>query len=249
MKILLINIVLITIITVIFTPAALAATLSLSPATGTFNKGCTLSLNVILDSGSDQIEGTDVNYLIYDTTRFTATSIQTGTIFSDYPINNIDGTAGKIYISGVNTSNKPFKGKDTFATVNFTVKDAAPTGVSQMTFLFTATDQGNTTDSNVMVISNNEVLDVLSSVINGSYTVGSGSCTAQSSSAPSPSPGSALTQGNLAQGGATSSGSLTGGTSGTKGSLPPAGSEGLTAVLGITGIILTVLGILGLVLL
>ena len=210
----------------------LAATLSLSPTTGTYNKGCTFSLNIILDSGSDQVEGADVNYLLYDSSKFTATSIEAGTIFSDYPISNIDTQTGKIYISGVDGNNKPFNGQGTFATVNFTVKDSAPLGLSQMSLYFT--QRGDTTDSNVEVVQNNTVLDVLSSVTNGSYTVGSGSCGAQASIAAT-SPG----KGGIT----TSTGSVTTTT------LPLAGSEQLTATLAIIGGILTILGILGLVLL
>ena len=217
-----------------------AATLSLSPASGTFNKGCTFSLDVVLNAGTDRVEGTDVNYLTYDTSRFIATSVNTGSIFSDYPINNVDSTAGKIYISGVDTQNKPFQDQGTFATVNFTVKDTAPTGASQMNFLFT--NPGDTTDSNVEIISNNNVVDVLSSVTNGNFTVGSGACNVQASPSPSASLKTGVGKGGP---GATGSATIGGGVE----TLPPAGSGGMTAILGISGLVLVILGILGLVLL
>lgn len=219
--------------------SVLAATLSLSPAAGSFNKGCTFSLNIVLDSGSDQVEGTDVHYLAYDNSRFTVTSIQNGTIFSDYPISNIDQN-GKVDVSGVDANNKPFNGQGTFATVNFTVKDTALAGSTQMTFSFVP---NSTTDSNVEVIQNNSVIDVLSGVTNGNYIVGSGSCSQVS---PSPSSSTTVTSGStstLGRGGPVATGS------GATKVLPPAGSEQLTATLAIIGGILTMLGILGLVLL
>lgn len=217
---------------------AFAATLSVSPASGTFNKGCTFSLDIVLDSGSDQIEGVDVNYLLYDSSRFTATSVENGSIFSDYPINNIDTAAGKVYVSGVDANNKPFNGQGTFAKVNFTVKDSAPSGATQMSFSFNPNDKTNTTDSNVEVIQDNQVVDVLSSVNNGSYTVGTGSCNAQVSPSPSGSKSTGSSKGGI--GGVVASGS---GTS----TLPPAGTPQLTMTLAIAGGILTLLGILGLV--
>lgn len=223
-----------------------AATLALSPASGTFNKGCSFSLNIILDSGPDQVEGTDVNFLLYDNSRFTATSVEQGTIFSDYPINSIDSSAGKIYISGVDANNHPFNGTGTFAKVNFTVKDSAPSGATQMSFSFNPNDKTNTTDSNVEVIQDNTVVDVLSSITNGSYTIGSGSCLAQASSSPSTSTGTGTGTGT----GGKAKGGI-GGTDATGAAkiLPPAGSLDMTMTLAITGGILTLLGILGLVLL
>lgn len=226
---------------------ASAATLSLSPASGTFNKGCSFSLNIILDSGPDQVEGTDVNFLLYDNSRFTATSVEQGTIFSDYPINSIDSSAGKIYISGVDANNHPFNGTGTFAKVNFTVKATAPAGATQMSFAFNPNDKTNTTDSNVEVIQDNTVVDVLSSVTNGSYTVGSGSCLAQASSSPSSSTGTGTGTGtgSKTKGGVGGIGDATGAAQ----TLPLAGSLDMTMTLAITGGILTLLGILGLVLL
>src|SRR3990167_7973764 len=95
------------------------ATLALSPATGTFNRGCNFSLNIDLNTNGAQTDGTDA-ILIYDSTRFTANSIQSGTIYPDYPGNNIDEAAGKITVSGLASVAQAFTGQGVLATINFT---------------------------------------------------------------------------------------------------------------------------------
>ena len=59
---------------------AQTASLSLSPASGTFNQGCTFSVEIKVDTGGNQTDGTDA-ILFYDPTRFTATDI--GTIVTE----------------------------------------------------------------------------------------------------------------------------------------------------------------------
>lgn len=237
-------IIIIIFITVILSlPAsALAATLSLSPATGTFNRSCNFTLTIALDTQGAQTDGTDA-VLRFDPTRVSATKINPGVIYPDYPGTNIDST-GKITISGLASVNQAFSGTGTLATIDFTVPSGAPTGAAALTFEFDPNDLTKTTDSNV--VERSTVKDVLSSVTNGNYTIGSGSCSSQTA-----------TPGN--QGGGTpgsSEGSLNkgGGTSGSTESsvaktLPPAGTEQLTFTLAIIGSVLTMLGILGLALL
>lgn len=233
------NIILITIITIIigFPPAALAATLSLSPATGTFNQGCNFSLDVVVDTLGAQTDGTDA-ILIYDPTRFTGLTITNGTIYPDFPGNNINDTTGKITISGLASVNTPFAGKGTLASVQFSVRPAAPTGATQITFDFDSNNKGETRDSNV--VERGTVVDVLNSVVNGNYIIGTGSCGSQTAVTPTPRP--------------------RGGPQGTPSAqpkpfppdsnqLPPAGTAELTFAIAIVGGVLTVLGILGLALL
>jgi hypothetical protein len=204
-----------------------AATLSLSPATGTFNKNCNFSVKVDLDTVGAQTDGTDA-ILIYDPSRFTANSITNGTIYPDYPGNTIDNpTPGKIVISGLASLTQPFTGKGTLATVNFTVKSASQTGVSQIKFDFDPNNKAKTDDSNV--VERTTIVDILNSVTDGSYTVGTGtSCAAQGAT------------GTIA----TGSGTIDDGST-----LPDAGTQSFTATLAIIGSVLTVLGILGLVIL
>lgn len=168
-------------ITVILPSPAYAqqATLSLSPSSGTFNKSCPFSLQILLNSGGGQVDGVDA-ILIYDTSRFSATSINNGTLFSDYPGTNIDESISKVTISGTAAVGKPYSGQGILATVNFVVKDTAPVGATQIKFDFDPNDKTNTRDSNVVAPG---VIEILNSVVNGNYTIGSGTC-----ASPSPSP-------------------------------------------------------------
>lgn len=226
----------------ILVPSALAqqATLSLSPASGTFNKSCPFTLQIQLNTAGAQTDGTDA-ILLYDSSRITATSITNGTIYSDYPGNNIDDTNGKVTISGLASISSPFLGQGTLATVNFAVKDNAQPGATQIKFDFDGNNKAKTTDSNV--VQRGTVADILSSVVNGNYTIGSGACGVAS---PSPTPAA-----RGAPGVATPSGAV----------VPPTldrlvdktgkgpGTPELTSTLAIVGVVLTILGILGLALL
>lgn len=217
---------------------AAQATLSLSPTSGTFNRSCSFALDVNLNTGGGSTGGTDA-ILLYDTAVFSATSINKGTIYSDYPGTNIDDSTGKITISGLASITQAYSGQGKLATVNFTVKATAPTGTSQIKFDFDPSNPQKTTDSNVAAIENNAVTEILSSVTNGNYTVGTGTCGGTGSTGT----GVDGTKGGI--GGteeATPSGDI-------YKTLPPAGNEKLTFVLAILGSTLTILGILGLVIL
>lgn len=217
---------------------AQAATLSLSPSSGTFNRSCNFSLKIDLNTGGAQTDGTDA-ILLYDSSRISASSISSGTIYPDYPGNNIDENAGKITISGLASVTTAFSGQGTLATINFTLKDNAPTGATQIKFDFDTNDKAKTTDSNV--VQRGTVADILSSVVNGNYTIGTGTCGAQTTTGPG-GPAGAVVPGATA----TPSGQLksldqaVGGKTGT---------PELTFTLAIVGSVLTILGILGLALL
>lgn len=224
------NITIITIITIIIfilSPAAYAATLSLSPSTGTFNRSCTGSLNVELDAGGTQTDGSDA-ILKYDQSRINATSITSGTIYPDYPGNNIDSQTGKITISGLASVQQAFAGKGTLATINFNIPENAPTGATSVKFEFDPNDKAKTTDSNV--VERGTIVDVLNSVVDGNYTIGTGAC------------GTTVTH---PKGGATVSTP----SAEVNKTLPPAGTETYTYMVAILGSLLTILGILGLALL
>lgn len=155
------------------------ATLSLDPSNGSLNRGCNYSLNVNVDTGGAQTDGTDA-ILLYDHSKLTATSINMGTIYADYPADEINSRDGKIIISGIGSVNTPFSGKGTLATVNFTVPAAAAIGATQVTFDFDPNNKAKSTDSNV--VQRGTVVDVLNSVVNGKYTIGTGSCDSQTPS-------------------------------------------------------------------
>lgn len=204
---------------------AQAASLSLSPTSGTFNPGCSFALEVKVDTAGAQTDGTDA-ILFYDPTRFTASSIQSGTIYSDYPGNNIDNQAGRITISGLSSVASAFSGSGTLATINFQTVEGAPTGASQIKFDFDPNDKGKTTDSNI--VERGTVADILSTVNNGNYTVGTGSCgSAGGTKTPSGGP----------------IGTPSGGITPT---LAVTGTPQLSLVVAVAGLSLTALGLFGL---
>lgn len=217
------------------------ATLSLTPSSGTFNRSCNFTLDIRLDTGGIQTDGTDA-ILIYDPTRVGATSITSGSIYTDYPGNNICENEnlcsgiGRITVSGLASISTAFSGQGSLATVNFKVKDNAPTGVTQIKFDFDPSDKGKTTDSNV-VQRGGTATDSLNSVVNGNYTIGTGTCgTLPATGTGGPGQGSVSTPSAEE-------------TQVPVKALPPAGTEQLTFTLAIVGSILVVLGILGMVLL
>lgn len=218
---------------------AQAASLSLSPTTGTFNRSCSFSLDINLNTAGVQSDGTD-SILIYDNSRFTATSVTPGTIYSEYPGTNVDDSTGKVTISGLASVSQPFTGSGKLATVNFTVKENAPAGATQVKFDFDPNDMTKTTDSNV--VQRGTVQDVLSSVVNGNYTVGTGNCTSSPSPQATTNPGSGYKGAPYYSTPAAQPKEYK--------TLPPAGgNEQWTATLAIVGAVFTVLGILGLALL
>lgn len=238
-------IIIIIFITIILTPLAFAqsATLSLSPSSGTFNKGCNFSLEIKLGTGGAQTDGTDA-ILSYDASRFTATSITPNTsTYPDFPGNSIDDAGGKIIISGIASVSGSFSGSGTLATINFSVKDTAQTGATQIKFDFDPNDRTKTTDSNV--VERGTVADILTSVVNGNYVIGEGTCAGSGSSSSTTT--TIIVQGGDASGSAKipvkNLDQLVDGQG--KG----AGSTELTFTLAIIGSALVILGVLGLALL
>src|SRR3990167_4988188 len=112
---------------------ALASTLSLSPASGTFNKGCPFLLEVLLNTQGAPTDGTDA-YINFDSSRFTMISIDTtGKVYPEYPGSGIDSqNANRILIAGLAAAGSPYSGSGKLASINFTVKEAAQTGLSQV---------------------------------------------------------------------------------------------------------------------
>lgn len=217
---------------------AQTASLSLNPSTGTFNKNCPFSLAIDLNTGGAQTDGTDA-ILLFDPSRVSATSITNGTVYSDFPGNNIDNINGKVTVSGLASISSPFTGSGTLATINFKVSENAQAGATQVTFDFSPADKAKTTDSNV--VQRGTVSDVLNSVVNGSYTIGTGACGAVSSPPPPQGAPDGTPSATLAP--------KIPPTQTPPKFLPPAGSEKLTFTIAIIGSVLTVLGILGLALL
>lgn len=160
----------------LFPGSILAATLSLDPATGTFNRGCTYQVKIQLDTQSAQTDGTDA-ILLFDNSKVTppSNSVTNGTIYSDY-LNIVDAAGGKVAVSGLASPSQSYAGSGTLATVTFQVKDNAATGPTAIRFDFDPADKGKTTDSNV--VERTTVAELLNSVTDGNYTIGTGTaCT------------------------------------------------------------------------
>lgn len=236
-----------TLVILAFPVQAYAATLSLSPSTGSFKKGCNFSLNIDLNTNGVQTDGTDA-IIQYDQSKITATSITSGSIYPDYPGNSIDDNAGKATISGLASVSTPFSSSGTLATINFTVKDVSTPSATLIKFQFDSNDKTNTTDSNV--VERGTIADVLSSVVNGNYTVGAtGAC-----ANPTPVPRGAPTPGSTATPSATiapvpNNLDCLVNQVRVNGMCQNIGAAELTFTVAIVGSVLTILGILGLALL
>jgi len=192
--------------------------------------------------------------LFYDTSRLTATSITNGTIYPEYAGNTIDAQRGTVAIAGYVSFNTNFSGRGTLGTVNFVVPDTAPTGATQITFDFDPNNKAKTIDSNVAILQQGEVVDVLNSVVNGNYVIGTGACSVQPSPTPTAGPviGSGTGTGTGGQGTvyvSTPSAYIPPTTYIPVKTLPEGGTKELTFTVAIVGSVLTVLGILGLALL
>jgi hypothetical protein len=263
----------VTLIILVLLPAqAMASTLSLSPSTGTINQGCTLTVQILLDTQNKQTDGTDA-IILYDPSVFSAssTSITNNTaVYPDFPGNVVDNQQGKITISGLASVSQPFNGQGNLATIQFQVLSSAPAGPATINFDFDPSDKAKTTDSNV--VERTTVVDTLNSVTNGNFTVGSGSGCTVTNSNPTPTPvgginnpqGGGVPAGSsligytpdgkpiykTPQGGtiiASGSGIISGGNNG--GTLPNGGFTTSTMMFAIAGAVLTVAGIIGLTLL
>ena len=247
----------------VFPAYASAATLTFNPATGVLNKGCEVSIKIDLDTQGVQTDGTDVIVTYNPAQLTTSTSgITNGTIYPEYPGNSVDTSAGKISISGISSVSSPYTGSGTFATIKFTVAStlAANTPIA-LNFDFDPNNKTKTTDTNV--VERGTIADVLASVTNGSYTVGTGTCT--SGSGVTSGSSNTLTSGGQGQV-LTGNGTGTGTGNGLGTGTPSAqyqvykptlndvtgGSAGLfDSTLGVTavGLILVVLGVAGLAML
>jgi hypothetical protein len=246
----------------LFPSLASAAELTLTPATATINKGCTLSVAITLNTQGQDTDGTDVE-LLYDTTKFSISngSIVNGTIYPDYPLNAV--TNGRISVAGISSPTQPYNGSGTFATINVTVPTSA-SGVGTIKFEYDPNDKTKTTDTNVFQSGTSDTFDILSRVSDGTYTIGTGTTCTGSTAPAGNNPGTTsgtgapgsktLPAGNTGTGGVGRQLPMGGPASSESANLPytqlPAGGiEGPTLILTIIGGALTVLGIIGLSLL
>lgn len=102
-----------------------AAYLKFDKQTDTVSVDQTFQVQVMIDTGSEQVTSTD-SYVIYDSTLFEAQSVTEGTFF---PVVTYDITSGKIYIAGIVEDTAVTKtGEGTLATIVFkALKDGTGT--------------------------------------------------------------------------------------------------------------------------
>ncbi len=156
----------------VWVSSAQAATLSLSPSSGSNSVGSIFTVTILLNTQSQAVDGVDIRYLNYsptllevqdENTSQAGIQISAGTLFGNTVANSVDITNGRISFSqvaagGVTYSNAA---NATLATMRFKV---LTTGTAPVTFSFTS---GSTADTNVAAGGS----DVLTSVTNGSYTL------------------------------------------------------------------------------
>lgn len=210
--------------TLLFSTPASAATLSLSPTSGSIGRGCSFSVDIRIDTSGVESDSADV-VLLYNPQQVSASSIINGTIFTDYPGNSIDNTEGKVRIYALAASNASFTGSGSMATVNFIASSSAQLTQTPITLDFDPLTPTKTTDSNV--IQKGSTTDILSSVANGSYTVSNASCLAGLSSTTSQSQGQTASE------------------SATVTSLPDTGTTENTLIFIGAGLVLLIVGIAG----
>ncbi len=130
--------------------------LEFNPSTVNNQIGAPFTVSIMVDTAgySSGGVGTIINY---DPFMISATAIETGTIFTDYPMSSINNERGKITISGIAASaDHLFSGSGEFARITFKPNQL---GSSDISFLF---QPGSTTDSNIAVTFGNG--DILTKV-------------------------------------------------------------------------------------
>ena len=149
---------------------ASAATLSLAPASGGYNVGDIISVNIMLDTQSDFARGADIRYLNYNPLLLEAqdenvgaagTQIAPGTLMPNVMANSVDTAAGRVLFSQAFSGNDTFIGMGVLATVRFKV---LASGTANLNFDF---ELGNTADTNVA----GDGADLLTSIGNASYVL------------------------------------------------------------------------------
>ena len=153
---------LLALITMFLMPAiAGAATLSVSPSSQSVNAGDTFAVTVNLDTQNASVDGVDLRYLNYNSNLLQAQSVTPGNLMPMTLANSVDNNLGRITFSQVSAGGSKYKGSGVLATITF---KALAAGSANLSFNYT---NGNTTDSNVAAAG----ADVLSAVVNGSYTI------------------------------------------------------------------------------
>lgn len=145
--------------------AAYAATLSLTPSTGSHTVGTNFNVDVALDTAGSDTDGVDLHYLRFTQSLLKLESVSLGSLYSNTLTNTIDNISGTYDFSQTAVGGMYYNGSGTLLTLTFSVLSA---GTAKVSFDYTS---GSSLDCNVAFAGS----DILSGVTNGSYTLaGSG---------------------------------------------------------------------------
>jgi len=159
---------------IVFLPGlTYAATLSLSPSSGSYSLGQIFTVNILLNTQSAAIDGVDIMYLNYNPAYLevqdenpgtSGIQILAGSLMPMTLANSADVSTGKITFSQITAGGTTFSNNtgQTLAVIRFKVLQTSATSVN---FNFTL---GSTSDCNVASSGN----DILTSVINANYGQG-----------------------------------------------------------------------------
>lgn len=157
-----------------FVKVASAATLTLSPSSGSYTAGQIFTVDVNLDTAGQAIDGLDLYFLRYNSSilevqdsnsSISGIQIKAGALMAQTLTNTVDPANGKITFSQVTSSGTTYNGSGKLATISF---KAIANGTSAVAFDFTL---GKTSDTNVA----GGGTDKLTSVSNASFSVTGGS--------------------------------------------------------------------------
>jgi hypothetical protein len=149
---------------------ASAATMSVSPASQTVKVGDVFTVAIKLDTQGAKIDGVDIHYLSFNPALLQVVDANASTegiqitpesLMALTVSNKVDNKIGQVAFSQVAAGGTKYSGSGNLAVVQF--RAMAP-GTAALTFGYTA---HSTTDCNVASAGS----DILTAVINGSYTI------------------------------------------------------------------------------
>lgn len=154
-----------------------AASLEISPASGTFEEGEVVMVSILLNTNNHPIDGVDIHYLTYDPLRLQVLDadpqkegiqITPGTLMPVNVFNEVYSQKGQIAFSQLTAGGQRFKNNHAQPLATFQAKVLEP-GTTQIRIDFVP---GNTKDSNVVAFAEE---DLLERVQNAHYTAVSSS--------------------------------------------------------------------------
>lgn len=141
-----------------------AATLSLSPSSGSYNVGKLFNVNIMLNTNGANTDGVDIYYLNYpkNLLQVQGTQITAGSLYPITVVNSVDSVNGRINFSQVVSGGTHYSNTSaqTLATVNFKV---LATGTASLFFNYSSS---STTDCNVA----GNGIDLLTSATGASFS-------------------------------------------------------------------------------